>query len=743
MRIDYGNDLFLPSTYDPAAIFVRSINDQQSILGAYSYLLGLYPDTLNGLTLEPDVEPVGTAPVSNYEVNTVRGNVRLGSPSQATKQAKIYPGNPDALFLTKLSELYPGIAKQLTQQLFDAKVEYEETHGTKFYEEFAKAIHKPIDNVNFDSIYRYADDILTTKANGEPSAVSLTKADVDNLSVYYGHRFGNGLFRDSALTRVFAHTYLASVAHELQMKMEDDQSGKWANQGIHELRHSVYLSNHLTMLAALHLFNEAEDYRLDFNDELRFQLFKKDGKYFVRSLLNDKPLSLEGTSNADGEAEWSTWRDYICTKLYYGQISKVKEGAENPSEFLKLKDSCANFMSNAFLINDKIQKKDHDLPPAKPESPTPVPKEETKPRAPASDPIAVSNMDEGVLSQPVEISAGKTNKVVQYAWNKPLKLERTQSKEFDIPMIHWLSTDMKTESTEDVPMNQYRKIKIKTTENTAIELPERKAFNFAHDLLKTREVSFTNVDLIKIPQMTENKGLFLADRHQFDWGQNPSLSSGALKFNHHTKIKIPQTVTEEFALPEKHVFNYNSNSLNVKKVNFDHIKSVKVKQAESYDVNLSDFKFENLNDNKKNSVPGSEPIDTQFENQPVKKLDDKPATSPSSSVPSYQTGKPDYVAPIRIKQEYNPSGVGTTADKEKSTQPALRPAPEPAPIVPQANPSTTPQGSPDYEPPKSYPSYHPVGGSSTSSSSTKKYPSYTPKRSSGTTSVSGSPYTRA
>jgi len=339
MRLDYGNDAFLDANYDPDTIFIRSITDQQSIIGAYAYLLGIYPDTVNGITLESDIEAIASVPVKNYDVNSVRGNVRLTAPTKETKQGKIYPGNPDALFLTQVGQLYPGLSQKVDQQLYDAKVEYEETHGTKFYEDFAKAIHRPIDNVNFYTIYRYADDILSTQANGEDSSVTLSKDLLDQLSVYYGHYFGNGMFRSQPLTRAFTHSYLASVAHELQLKMEDDQSGKWSNSGIHDIKHSVYLGNHLTLLAALNLFNEVEDYSLDFNDELRFQLFKRSGKYYVRTLLNDRALNLEGTNNKDGEAEWSAWRDYICSKLYYGNLALVREGKENPVEHVRLRDS--------------------------------------------------------------------------------------------------------------------------------------------------------------------------------------------------------------------------------------------------------------------------------------------------------------------------------------------------------------------------------------------------------------------
>lgn len=698
----------MDTNYLPEEVFVRCINDQQSIIGAYAYLLGIYPDTLNGLTLESDIEAVTDIPVKNFDVNQVRGNIRLGNPTQETVQGRLYPGNPDALFLTNVGEIYPGATQKIEQQLYDAKVEYEETHGTKFYEDFAKAIHRPIDNINFYSIFRYADDILTTKANGEPSSVNLSKDLMDQISVYYGHYFGNGLFRDTALTRAFAHSYLSSVAHELQLKMEDDQTGKWANFGIHDAKHSVYLANHLTLLAALNLFNEVEDYHVDFNDELRFQLFKKDGKYFVRTLLNDKPLRLEGTASADGEAEWSAFRDFLCAHLYYGNLSRVRSGKENPAENVRLSNSCDNFVTNAFYTNDKVLLKEHERGPVTPDEPTPVPATQKAPRSESAPSILINNMDEGVRSQSVDINAGRTSQVVQYGWYRPIKLTQTQWAEFDIPMRKGFS--FSNLSKKDIALNQFRKIKIEKTVNTPINLAERHEFNFGHDLLKTREIVFNNVDLVKIPQMSE-QNIFLADRHQFNWGENPSLTTKQLKFNHHFKIKIPQTTTTAFSIPERHTFNYNSNSLDVRKVNFDHIKSVRVKQAESYDVNLADFRFESLDKQPVGTASHATSIDTQFNNNPVPKISEaQPSNGAKVSLGGNVRTTPDFVAPIRIKQEYNPFGVRSTDDKQNTNKGALTPAPEPAPIVPEYVPPTTAQPArgpdyPAYTPQTSYPSY--------------------------------------
>ncbi|CAI2383984.1 unnamed protein product [Moneuplotes crassus] len=687
LKNDYGNGRFFETNYVPDDIFVRSINDQKSIIGAYSYLLGSYPDSLDGVTLESDIEKLNDIPVTNYDVNTVRSNLNLGNPRSKTTQAKIHPGNPDALFLTQVGKTYPGQREKIDQQLFEAKNEYERTHGTRFYEDFARAIHKPDDNINFYSAYKYADDIIAAQANGQRSAVNLSPELQNDLDVYYGHYFGDGLFRDYDLNRAFSHNYLSSVAHELQLKMEDDQSGDHKNEQIHSMKQTVYSGNQLTLLSALHLFNEVENYRVDFNDELRFQLFRKDGKYFVRSTLNDQPLRLEGTNNPQGEAEWSAFRDYICSKLYYGSVKNVRDGTENPERFTRLRESCDNVISHGVYANDRVQKEPSEISQYKPDEPTQVQRIEPPLRQATSPSILTNNDDVGIRRQPVDINVGKTSQEVQYAWNKPVKLRQTQWEPFELPMKKEFTFE--TNTKKEVSLNQYRKVKLDKTVNKEISLAERHSFNFESELLMTREINFNNVDMLKIPQYQE-KSLYLADKHPFNWGDNPSLSTKELTFTYAKKIKIPETMTSKFSLPERHVFNYNTESKESGKVNFDHIKSVRVPQAEAYDVNLQDLKLDRLREDQYQDARRSSTTDNQYGSNPVQQIEERsPQTEQRSprdeqrnprdeqSNPRYEqrsprdeqksTSKkpnrislggnvetvPDYVAPIRIKQQYN------------------------------------------------------------------------------------------
>ena len=369
-------------------------------------------------------------------------------------------------------------------------------------------------------------------------------------------------------------------------------------------------------------------------------------------------------------------------------------------------------MSNAFYVNDKIQLKDHDRAPVIPEAPTPVPVTKEKPRSASSSSILINNMDEGVRSQSVDINAGRTTETIQYGFYRPIKLKQTQWKPFDVPMRTGFS--FKNLSKRDMNLNQYRKIKIKTTTTIDVNLAESNYIQFEHDLLKTREITFNNVDLVKIVQMSE-KTIYLADKRQFKWGENLSFSSSdKIKFNHYFKIKIPVTVPEEFALPKMTTFNYNTNSLDVKKVNFNHIKSVRVRQAESYDVSLKDFKFSSLRKDNSRTADRATSIDTPYQNHPVDKTTTvTPKSSKGVSLGGNTNADKTYTAPIRIKQEYNTNGVHTTADQTNTNKPSLKKAPEPAPVIPEYVPPVT---APKEEPETSYPRYTPP----------KTYPAYTP-----------------
>ncbi|CAI2386731.1 unnamed protein product [Moneuplotes crassus] len=656
---DYGNGKFFETNYIPDDIFVRTINDQKSIISAYSYLLGCYPDSVNGLSLESDIEEIKSVPVTNYDVDNVRPNLNLGNPRGETAQARIHPGNPDALFLTQLGRTYPGQKEKIDQQLFEAKREYEQTHGTRFYENFARAIHKPVGNMNFYSIHKYADDVIAAEANGEFSAVNLSDDLHNQLDVYFGHYFGNGLFRDYALTRAFSHTYLSSMVHELQLKMQDDQTGEFRGDLAHNAKQSVYLGNHLTLISALHLFNEVESYRVDFNDELRFQLFQKDGRYLVRSLLNDKPLRLEGVANSQGEIEWSAFRDYICSKLYFGNVDSVRDGTENPQEFMHLKESCDSFISKGYYRNDKVLLELTEAPEYLPDEPTSVPREQVIQHQASGNSILTNNFDDGVRRQSVDINVGLTNQRVDYAWNKPIKFRQTQWEEISFPMKEEFSFGTLTK--QEVGLNQYRKVKIAKTVNEEITLPERHTFNFGSELLKTREVLFNSVNFLRLPEINEHK-LFLADRHKFSLDKNPRLSTKRLSFNYVRKLQIPQTTKSPFALPQRHVFDYSDLTGSNKEVHFDHIKKIKVKQAETYNINLKNFNFDRLDKIKAQHGRHSAVIETQAGSDPLMKIS---TTGQRDEAHKVNLGgnihkKPDYVAPIRIKQEYDPYTISFT-----------------------------------------------------------------------------------
>ena len=70
----------LPTVYDPKNIFVRCPSDNVSILSGYSYAMGLYPTTLEGVDLIMGFDDLSKIPVTEKEVNNIRDEIGVAKP---------------------------------------------------------------------------------------------------------------------------------------------------------------------------------------------------------------------------------------------------------------------------------------------------------------------------------------------------------------------------------------------------------------------------------------------------------------------------------------------------------------------------------------------------------------------------------------------------------------------------------------------------------------------------------------
>jgi len=122
----YTDSGLLPSTYDPKTIFIRGANDNVSIMSGYAYLMGMYPNTVEGVDLMVSYDDLSEVPITAEQVDRVRTDVFSQRPKCDYQRVDFYPGNDDREFLIKPMSLYSGQQRKMTKQLNDAKSEFEE-----------------------------------------------------------------------------------------------------------------------------------------------------------------------------------------------------------------------------------------------------------------------------------------------------------------------------------------------------------------------------------------------------------------------------------------------------------------------------------------------------------------------------------------------------------------------------------------------------------------------------------------
>lgn len=79
-RRKYVFSNFMPIEYDATTVFVRTPNDHPSVMSAYAYIMGMYPNSIEGVDLMSGLGELSSIPITEDEVNAVRFDVRSPTP---------------------------------------------------------------------------------------------------------------------------------------------------------------------------------------------------------------------------------------------------------------------------------------------------------------------------------------------------------------------------------------------------------------------------------------------------------------------------------------------------------------------------------------------------------------------------------------------------------------------------------------------------------------------------------------
>ena len=101
-------------------------------------------------------------------------------------------------------------------------------------------------------------------------------------------------------------------------------------------------------MAVLHQLNEITDYYPSFGETIKWVLYYRGGKYYVKGLYNEQSLKLEGHINKDQEMLLDDFINYICGKLYHGNFDNAVNDLEDPNTFLNKKPANCKEALNKF-----------------------------------------------------------------------------------------------------------------------------------------------------------------------------------------------------------------------------------------------------------------------------------------------------------------------------------------------------------------------------------------------------------
>lgn len=322
---------FMPSSYDPSSIYLQSYVSQSSLMSAYSFLLGVYPDSIAYLNLN-----MNNAIEHQRSVRSTLGLPETPSP-RGTRAVDV---NLDEGFLywsdpaTQCPAVYNKVQNKLKVAGDSANSGYQ-----NLYQELAGTFKRSKDKINFSTAHLYLEDYLAAKNLGfEYPRFKNQKATENLISEYERDYYYNGLLGGNSLSRVIAHPLLDYMLVNIYGKSESD-SGKLKDAELAKLKHSHFFTDEVAFAAFLKAVGYPQPAAPAAGDHIRFELFKTNGKYYVRGTLNGNPLNFSEAEK--GIFELDTFLKVIYPMMYFGDINDVCTGREDIS--LNVYPKCQNY----------------------------------------------------------------------------------------------------------------------------------------------------------------------------------------------------------------------------------------------------------------------------------------------------------------------------------------------------------------------------------------------------------------
>ena len=293
---------FLPTTFNPKYIYVRSTDFNRTIMSALSQIQGLYPlEAGLSFTSSSEIEAaVPPFPIADSAADIVNSNDVL--PSRPTLIPVHVEQRKYEFLLRGYDSLVCPVMKEYKEE---GKEEADENSKKKLqplYDELSLKFNVPKEKLNIADAEHYIDSYVMAKVDGKSFDNDLSISSQSLISIYYKYLFYNGIYAFEKAAKLTTSTFMQFLSSNVRSKIKA-YNGDVSASEFHKNIRFILLSAHDTTVAGLisvvGLGNEQTEIT-PLASMLLIEVFKRNGSLFVSWNYNGQRLRLGNNWNAEG-----------------------------------------------------------------------------------------------------------------------------------------------------------------------------------------------------------------------------------------------------------------------------------------------------------------------------------------------------------------------------------------------------------------------------------------------------------
>ena len=332
---------FLSKSYNPNEILVTSTDVNRTILSAFSTLQGIYNFSSVNILNEKQIKNANIPNLNNSDLinkkikeldnKSIQGGFGLFP-------VHIYPTNYDHLFQVYRTDECPGIGKYIEEarNTEELKKIYNET-SSKINDTYGEYIFKfmnisgiddPYYLFDYSNLFSIADTFIADYYNGREmkeindTGINMENFYYDSLNISYiesyFRQFGTPV---SKVLYIGVSPVFRTLFNFMEMRINLDKNGE-SDKIISKSPRFVLTAGHDSSLASNDLFLKAEFNipfeRAEYSHSQFYELWKKDGKYFIKYLVNHEEKAT---------FDYEEFKEKVTSKLYsQDQINSICKG---------------------------------------------------------------------------------------------------------------------------------------------------------------------------------------------------------------------------------------------------------------------------------------------------------------------------------------------------------------------------------------------------------------------------------